>query len=204
MAVDERHGRTVSLKVLPYSGKVESLREETKQPGERSTNGAAEDAALTPDAAPAVASEAAVAASGGAAPKSGKAEVGGEAWAGAGGETKPSGDAGAGGEASAIERKLLEGKVIAALQLVYDPEIPVNIYELGLIYSIDVRGDRTVKVTMTLTAPACPVAGTLPGEVEQRIESIDEVKSAEVELVWDPPWSRDRMSEAAMLQLGMF
>jgi len=102
-----------------------------------------------------------------------------------------------------IEDKLLEGKVIAALSSVYDPEIPVNIYELGLIYKIDIDAERNVNITMTLTAPACPVAGTLPGEVEKRVESIDEVKSASVELVWDPPWSRDRMSESALLALGM-
>jgi len=103
-----------------------------------------------------------------------------------------------------VHQKLIEGKVIEALKQVYDPEIPVNIYELGLIYEITVNPDDTVHVKMTLTAPACPVAGTLPGEVEKQVESVPEVKSAEVELVWDPPWSRDRMSEAALLQLGMF
>ena len=102
-----------------------------------------------------------------------------------------------------VEQKLLEGKVIEALRQVYDPEIPVNIYELGLIYDIAVSPDNSVHVKMTLTAPGCPVAGSLPGEVEQRIASIPEVKSATVELVWDPPWSRDRMSETALLQLGM-
>ena len=102
-----------------------------------------------------------------------------------------------------VHQKLIEGKVIEALKQVYDPEIPVNIYELGLIYDIAVNLDDTVHVKMTLTAPACPVAGTLPGEVEKQVESVPEVKSAEVELVWDPPWSRDRMSEAALLQLGM-
>lgn len=102
-----------------------------------------------------------------------------------------------------VHQKLIEGKVIEALKQVYDPEIPINIYELGLIYDIAVNPDDTVHVKMTLTAPACPVAGTLPGEVEKQVESVPEVKSAEVELVWDPPWSRDRMSEAALLQLGM-
>ena len=102
-----------------------------------------------------------------------------------------------------VEQKLIEGKVIEALQQIYDPEIPINIYELGLIYDIKVNPDDSVLVKMTLTAPACPVAGSLPGEVEQRIEAIPEVKGATVELVWDPPWSRDRMSEAALLQLGM-
>jgi FeS assembly SUF system protein len=103
-----------------------------------------------------------------------------------------------------IEYKLLEGKVIAALSSVYDPEIPVNIYELGLIYKIDIDAERNVNIRMTLTAPACPVAGTLPGEVEKKVEEIDEVKKATVELVWDPPWSRDMMSESALLQLGMY
>ena len=103
-----------------------------------------------------------------------------------------------------IEQKLLEGKVIEALREIYDPEIPVNIYELGLIYDIQVEPDNKVHIKMTLTAPACPVAGSLPGEVERNVEEIPEVKSADVELVWEPPWSREKMSEAALLQLGMF
>jgi FeS assembly SUF system protein len=103
-----------------------------------------------------------------------------------------------------IEQKLLEGKVIEALREIYDPEIPVNIYELGLIYDIQVEPDNKVHIKMTLTAPACPVAGSLPGEVERKVEAIPQVKSAEVELVWEPPWSREKMSEAALLQLGMF
>jgi FeS assembly SUF system protein len=93
--------------------------------------------------------------------------------------------------------------VIAALQTVYDPEIPVNIHELGLIYGIDVDDKNYVKIRMTLTSPACPVAGSLPGEVERKVEAIPEVSGAEVELTWEPPWSKDRMSEAAMLQLGL-
>jgi FeS assembly SUF system protein len=106
--------------------------------------------------------------------------------------------------AKTIPQKLLEGKVIEVLRQIYDPELPVNIYDLGLIYEIDVKDDNAVNVRMTLTAPACPVAGTLPGEVEKRVEAIPDVKSANVELVWEPPWSRDRMSEAAQLQLGLF
>jgi FeS assembly SUF system protein len=102
-----------------------------------------------------------------------------------------------------IEIKLLEGQVIKALRQIYDPEIPVNIYELGLIYSIEVDDTAAVKVRMTLTAPACPVAGSLPGEVEKRIEVIPEVRSAIVDLVWDPPWSKERMSELARLTLDM-
>ncbi|MDB5304604.1 MAG: FeS assembly system protein [Phycisphaerales bacterium] len=103
-----------------------------------------------------------------------------------------------------LQQKLIEGKVIEAVREIFDPEIPVNIYELGLIYDIKVDAENRVHVKMTLTAPACPVAGSLPGEVEKKIEGIPEVKSADVELVWEPPWSRDRMSEAALLQLGMF
>lgn len=102
-----------------------------------------------------------------------------------------------------LEKKLLEGKVIKAVRQIYDPEIPVNIYELGLIYSIDVDDTAGVKVKMTLTAPACPVAGSLPGEVEKRIEAIPEVRNADVELVWEPAWSKDRMSELARLTLDM-
>ena len=102
------------------------------------------------------------------------------------------------------EVRLLEGKVIEAIREVYDPEIPVNIYELGLIYAIEIGPDNVVNVRMTLTTPACPVAGSLPGEVQRKIEAIPEVKSANVDLTWDPPWDRSMMSEAAMLQLGMF
>jgi FeS assembly SUF system protein len=109
-----------------------------------------------------------------------------------------------GKQLSDLERKLLEGQVIKAIRSVYDPEIPVNIYELGLIYSIDVDATAHVKVKMTLTAPACPVAGSLPAEVERRIEAVPDVRSAEVDLVWEPPWSKDRMSEAARLALDMF
>ena len=101
-----------------------------------------------------------------------------------------------------IEFKLLEGKIIEALCQVYDPEIPVNIYELGLIYGIEIAADKSVKIRMTLTAPGCPVAGSLPGEVGRKVEEIDEVKEAEVELVWEPPWDKSKMSEAAQLQLG--
>ena len=92
--------------------------------------------------------------------------------------------------------------VVEALKEIYDPEIPVNIYDLGLIYGVDASPDGEVKVTMTLTTPHCPVAESMPGEVEAKIESIPEVRTAEVELVWEPPWSKDRMSESAMLDLG--
>lgn len=103
---------------------------------------------------------------------------------------------------SDIERKLVEGKVIAAIRTVYDPEIPVNIHDLGLIYEIDVRADASVKVNMTLTAPGCPVAGSLPLEVQRKIAAVEEVGEAEVVLVWDPPWDKSRMSEEARLMLG--
>jgi FeS assembly SUF system protein len=115
---------------------------------------------------------------------------------------KPLAAAGEGKTLSDIERKLVEGKVIAAIRTVYDPEIPVNIHDLGLIYEIDVRPDASVKVKMTLTAPGCPVAGSLPLEVQRKIEAVDEVRDAEVVLVWDPPWDKSRMSEEAQLMLG--
>jgi len=97
----------------------------------------------------------------------------------------------------------LRQRIIEVLQTVYDPEIPVNIYEIGLIYEIDIDPSNAVKIQMTLTSPACPVAGTLPGEVESRVAGAEGVSAAQVELVWDPPWSPAKMSEAAKLQLGM-
>lgn len=98
----------------------------------------------------------------------------------------------------------LKEDVIEMLKTIYDPEIPVNIYELGLIYQIDVSDSGNVVIQMTLTAPGCPVAQTFPGDVENKIRNIDGVNKVHVELVWDPPWTRDQMSEAAQLQLGMF
>jgi FeS assembly SUF system protein len=97
----------------------------------------------------------------------------------------------------------LKDRVIEALKTCYDPEIPVNIYDLGLIYDLDIDGAANVSIRMTLTAPACPVAGTLPGEVERKVKAVEGVASARVELVWDPPWERDRLSPAALIQLGM-
>lgn len=96
----------------------------------------------------------------------------------------------------------LEEAVIHGIATVYDPEIPVNIYELGLIYDIDTNDDGNVVIAMTLTSPACPVAESLPGEVERAVSVVDGVKSVKVNLVWDPPWSMERMSEAARLELG--
>jgi len=101
-----------------------------------------------------------------------------------------------------VDRRALEIAVIDALSTVYDPEIPVNIYELGLIYDLDISPDGGVKIAMTLTSPACPVAGSLPGEVEAKVREVDGVNDVAVELVWDPPWTPDRMTEAARLELG--
>lgn len=96
----------------------------------------------------------------------------------------------------------LEGRVIEAISTVFDPEIPVNIYELGLIYDIQIDGMSDVKINMTLTSPACPVAGSLPGDVQRVVENVEGVRGVDVELVWEPPWTPDRMSEAARLELG--
>jgi len=98
----------------------------------------------------------------------------------------------------------LRDQVIATLKDIYDPEIPVNIYDLGLIYAVDVDENGVVRVAMTLTAPACPVAAALPRHVEQRIRALPGVKEASVELVWDPPWTPERMSPEARLRLGFF
>lgn len=93
--------------------------------------------------------------------------------------------------------------VIAALKDIFDPEIPVNIYDLGLIYAVDVTDDGGVVVTMTLTTPHCPVAESMPGEVELRVGAVPGVRDAEVNLVWDPPWDPAKMSDEARLELGM-
>ena len=93
--------------------------------------------------------------------------------------------------------------VIAALKEIFDPEIPVNIYELGLIYGVDVTDEGSVTVTMTLTTPHCPVAESMPGEVELRVSAVPGVRDAEVNLVWDPPWDMAKMSDEAKLELGM-
>lgn len=100
--------------------------------------------------------------------------------------------------------KEIEENVIAALRTVYDPEIPVDIYELGLVYHLDVEPTGVVNIRMTLTSPSCPAAGVLPQQVESKARAIPGVTDVRLELVWDPPWSMDRMSEAARLQLGMF
>jgi FeS assembly SUF system protein len=97
----------------------------------------------------------------------------------------------------------LKEQILASLKKVYDPEMPVNIYDLGLIYGLDVDADGNAAIRMTLTAPNCPVAGTLPGEVERAARAVPGVKDVKLELTFDPPWSKDRMSEAAKLALGI-
>lgn len=98
----------------------------------------------------------------------------------------------------------LNEAIIAALKGVYDPEIPVNIYDLGLIYNIALDAEGQVLIQMTLTTPGCPVAQTFPGTVEQAVNQVKGVQDCKVELVWDPPWTQERMSEVARLELGMF
>jgi len=102
------------------------------------------------------------------------------------------------------DKQKIREDVIEVLRTIYDPEIPVNIYELGLVYEVEVSDDAKVDVKMTLTSPACPVAGSLPGEVEMKVRAVEGVRDAHIDLVWDPPWSQDMMSEAARLQLGFF
>jgi FeS assembly SUF system protein len=97
----------------------------------------------------------------------------------------------------------LEAQIITALRTIYDPEIPLNIYDLGLIYAIDVSPETDAKITMTLTAPGCPVAGEIVAQVQRKTSELAGIKSASVNLVFDPPWSKDRMSEAALLELGL-
>ncbi len=97
----------------------------------------------------------------------------------------------------------LEAAVIAALRSVYDPELPVNIYDLGLIYRLDIGEDRKVAIAMTLTAPGCPVAQTFPALVEQRVRTVPGVSDAHVEIVWEPHWDQSRMSESARIELGL-
>jgi FeS assembly SUF system protein len=100
-------------------------------------------------------------------------------------------------------RAALHERVVAALKQIYDPEIPVNIYDLGLIYRVEITPEQHVHLDMTLTAPGCPVAQTFPGTVEQAISAVEGVSSAHVELVWEPPWTMDRMPDETKLQLGL-
>ncbi|RMG21108.1 MAG: DUF59 domain-containing protein [Deltaproteobacteria bacterium] len=96
----------------------------------------------------------------------------------------------------------LRARIAETLKTIYDPEIPVNIYELGLVYTVEIHDGGFVEITMTLTAPGCPVAGPLVQEVEQKVLQVEGVSAAKAELTWDPPWSMDRMTEVARLQLG--
>ena len=100
------------------------------------------------------------------------------------------------------EIMLLENKVIEVLKTIYDPEIPVDVFELGLIYEVRIDEDRNVEIEMTLTSPNCPVAESMPKEVEDKVASIDGVTTAKVNIVFDPPWDKDMMSEEAKLELG--
>ena len=100
--------------------------------------------------------------------------------------------------------KSLEGLVVDALKTVYDPEIPVDIWELGLIYGIEITPEHDVTVRMTLTSPSCPAAEQIPPEVEQKVAAVDGVRSARAEIVWEPMWTKDLMSEVAKLKLGFF
>ena len=101
-----------------------------------------------------------------------------------------------------LNKQELEEKVIQTLKTCYDPEIPVDIFELGLIYEIGIDDKANVNIKMTLTSPACPVAGSLPPEVEGKVKAIPEVNDAKIELVWSPPWDKDMMSEVAKVELG--
>lgn len=105
--------------------------------------------------------------------------------------------------ASSTEHPLYD-EVVEAIRTVYDPEIPVNLYDLGLIYRIAIDGENAVEVDMTLTAPGCPVAGEMPGMVAEAIEPLAGVKTVDVQLVWDPPWDMSRMSDEARMELGFF
>lgn len=99
-------------------------------------------------------------------------------------------------------KEALRDAVITALKTIYDPEIPVDIYELGLVYGIDINDENFVTITMTLTSPSCPVAETLPPEVEQKVASVESITGAKVEITWDPSWDKSMMSQEAMLELG--
>ena len=103
----------------------------------------------------------------------------------------------------ALDQEKLKEEVIALLRDVYDPEIPVNIFELGLVYDVEAGESGAVRIVMTLTSPMCPVAEILPVEIEERTREIEGVREVAIELVWDPPWNPDMMSEAARLELGM-
>ena len=124
-----------------------------------------------------------------------------------GGENVPNSVAIVAGENSPISSQEIEriaSDIIAAIKTVYDPEIPSDVYELGLIYKIDIEDDRSVKIDMTLTAPGCPVAGEMPGWVQTAVSPVEGIMDVEVNLVFDPPWTPDRMSEEAQVAIGWF
>lgn len=102
------------------------------------------------------------------------------------------------------DKETLKDSVIAALKTVFDPEIPVNIYDLGLIYDININDEQHAHIQMTLTTPGCPVAQTFPGTVERAVNQVEGISDCTVELVWEPPWTQERMTEAARLELGIF
>ncbi|MFQ5599984.1 MAG: SUF system Fe-S cluster assembly protein [Candidatus Krumholzibacteriia bacterium] len=106
-------------------------------------------------------------------------------------------------ETPSLDTEAIKERIVEVMKSVYDPEIPVDIYELGMVYGIEVDEAGNATVTMTLTTPACPVAESLPAEVELRLNAVEGVRSGTVKLVWEPPWTPERMSEAAKLQLGM-
>jgi FeS assembly SUF system protein len=115
-------------------------------------------------------------------------------------DTQPEGEK---AKLNSIQKSILEGEIIESIREVYDPEIPVNVYDLGLIYEIDISDEAEVDIKMTLTSPNCPVAETLPGEVEQAAAKTEGVKSASIELVWEPPFTIDRIPEHVKLELGL-
>ncbi|RUM98027.1 SUF system Fe-S cluster assembly protein [Pseudaminobacter arsenicus] len=122
-------------------------------------------------------------------------------------QTAPEGQSASAPSASAIpadELARLTDDIVAALKTVYDPEIPADIYELGLVYKIDIEDDRSVKIEMTLTAPGCPVAGEMPGWVQNAVGAVEGVSDVEVTMTFDPPWTPDRMSEEAQIAVGWY
>lgn len=122
-------------------------------------------------------------------------------------DTAAAADTGAAVSESAIPREelaRLSDDIISALKTVYDPEIPADIYELGLIYKIDIEDDRMVKIQMTLTAPGCPVAGEMPGWVENAVNTVEGISGVDVSMTFDPPWTPDRMSEEAQVAVGWY
>ena len=136
-------------------------------------------------------------------------QVGGKIGLGVYGQAEPSEQPteayGGGGDVplEEVPDEVLRERIVEALKQIFDPEIPLNIYDLGLIYGFDIDADKNVEIQMTLTAPGCPVAGMLVSQVAREVGNVRGVKTSHVELTWDPPWTKDRMSEEAMLELGL-